>query len=160
MARPSKYDPDTMPALAGQLAREGLTNPEIARRLGVSASTLQDWRNKFPEFLEAIKKGKEPADVLVEAALFKRAVGYEVETVKEEEGENSFGSFSKTVRTTVHVAGEVAAQIFWLKNRRPDRWREKAQPQSAEDFQKTNFVDALTSAADEVWPAPDLEQPE
>jgi len=65
MARRSKYDPDITPELAEQYARDGLTNDEIAAKLGVSTSTLYNWQKKYVEFLEALKKGKQVVDAKV-----------------------------------------------------------------------------------------------
>lgn len=61
----------------GGWARDGLTDEQIAENIGIANSTLYDWKNKFSEFSEALKKGKDVADRQVENALFKRALGYE-----------------------------------------------------------------------------------
>ena len=103
-------------------ARDGLTDKEIAGNIGVSVSTLYCWKNKFLEFSEALKKGKDIADIQVENALFKRAVGYEavdkrIETEHDKE--------TKRITTVKHVPPDVGAMVFWLKNRRPDKWRDK-----------------------------------
>lgn len=58
-------------------ARDGLTDEQISKNIGISASTLYDWKNKHPEISEALKKGKEVVDREVENSLFKRATGYE-----------------------------------------------------------------------------------
>ena len=85
-------------------------------------SSLSDWKNKHPEILDALKKGKEVVDIEVENALLKRALGYDVEERVVEESDVN----GRKTRTTVrHVPADVTAQIFWLKNRRPEVWREK-----------------------------------
>lgn len=101
-------------------ARDGLTDEQIARKMGISTSTLYDWKNKYPEISDALKKGKEVVDIMVENALLKRALGYSyVEvTIKE----SDMGNEAK--RVTKEVLPDVTAQIFWLKNRRPDLWRD------------------------------------
>lgn len=105
-------------------ARDGLIDEQIAHNCGISAGTLYDWKNRFPQIAEALKKGKEVVDVQVENALLKRALGYE--TVEEMTEEGPDGTKIRTTRK--RVPPDVTAQIFWLKNRMPDRWRDKPAP--------------------------------
>lgn len=77
-------------------ARDGLTDEQIAENIGITAATLYEWKKRFSDISEALKKGKEVVDFEVENALFKNAIN-----------------------------GDTTAQIFWLKNRRPDKWRDK-----------------------------------
>lgn len=65
-------------------ARDGLSDEQIAKNIGVSRSTLNEWKKRFPDISDTLKKGKDIADREVENALFKRAVGYEfIEVTKE-----------------------------------------------------------------------------
>lgn len=105
-------------------ARDGLTDEQIAGNVGITATTLYEWKNRFPEISEALKKGKEIVDIQVENALLKRALGYEY---MEERVEISEKDGRKVIQTTKTTLPDTAAQIFWLKNRRPDRWRDKSQ---------------------------------
>ena len=105
-------------------ARDGLIDEQIAHNCGISAGTLYDWKNRFPQIAEALKKGKAVVDVQVENALLKRALGYE--TVEEMTEEGPDGTKIRTTRK--RVPPDVTAQIFWLKNRMPDRWRDKPAP--------------------------------
>lgn len=105
-------------------ARDGLTDEQIAGNVGITATTLYEWKNRFPEISEALKKGKEIVDIQVENALLKRALGYEY---MEERVEISEKDGRKVIQTTKTALPDTAAQIFWLKNRRPDRWRDKPQ---------------------------------
>lgn len=77
-------------------ARDGLTDIQIAEKLGISQDTFYKYKKKYPEFSESLKKGKEIVDYEVENALLQSA-----------------------------LKGNVTAQIFWLKNRKPKEWREK-----------------------------------
>ena len=77
-------------------ARDGLTDEQIAHNMGITSKTLYEWKNKYGDICESLKKGKEIVDFEVENALFQSA-----------------------------MSGNTTAQIFWLKNRRPDKWREK-----------------------------------
>jgi hypothetical protein len=103
-------------------ARSGLNDEQIAANLGIALATYYDYKNKYVEFSEAIKKGKEVIDFEVENALYKRATGYKyIETTKEltEDG------FEVTKEVVKEVAPDPTAMIFWLKNRKPKDWRDK-----------------------------------
>jgi transposase-like protein len=117
-----KYDPDITPEIAEQYARDGLINKEIADKLGISTSTLYNWQKKHVEFLEALKKGKQVVDAKVEKALLKRALGYDYEEIKVTVNESGQKRVEKTKK---QVKPDTTAQIFWLKNRLPDKWRDK-----------------------------------
>lgn len=111
-------------------AREGLTDEQIAHNIGVTGRTFSDWKARFPSISSTLKKGKAPVDIQVENALLKRAMGYTVtETVKEvyREGDTKNGKvISSHIREiTKEIPPDVGAIIFWLKNRRPGRWRDK-----------------------------------
>lgn len=109
MGKIGKYvewlEPDNLLLLAGW-ARNGLTVEQIAHNIGIKASTLWEWKKKFPKIGEALKKNKELADREVENALYKCAIGYTDEKGK------------------VHEPN-ITAQIFWLKNRDSLHWRDK-----------------------------------
>lgn len=101
-------------------ARDGLTDEQIAKNMGIATSTFYEWKKKEKEFSETLKKGKEVVDFEVENALLKRALGYEYE---EEIYEN--GILTKKVKK--QVAPDTTAQIFWLKNRQTKKWRDKVE---------------------------------
>ena len=123
-------------------ARDGLTEQQIAHNMGIGLTTLKDWKNKFPSILTAIKKGKAPVDLEVENALLKRALGYDYEETITEIEEMVEGRQKKHVRKIKkHMAPDVTAQIFWLKNRRPGRWRDKieAAPEQGNELLQSLF---------------------
>lgn len=98
--------------------RNGCTIEETRLRMGVANSTLRRWRDEHPEIAAALERGASDFDDTVEQALMKAAVGYDYEEdVLDKDG------FVHTV--TRHQPANVTAMIFWLKNRRPERWREK-----------------------------------
>lgn len=99
-------------------ARDGLTDEQIASNMGIRRETLIDWKKKYPNISNTLKRGKEVVDYEVENALLKRALGY---TVKEEK----LTKDGEVVELEREVPGDVTAQIFWLKNRKPDAWRDK-----------------------------------
>ena len=103
-------------------ARDGLTDEQIAGNIGISRSTLNQWKEKYPDISDTLKRGKEVVDLQVENALLKRALGYEYE-----EGSEKYESGTLTEKkvTKKQVVPDTTAQIFWLKNRRPDKWKDK-----------------------------------
>jgi transposase len=119
--RPTSYNAKIHPLLVKALAQLGKTNKEISKEMGISEKTLDNWKVKYPEFLRAIKKGKSSIDDMVENALLKNALGYEYE----EEKAFVIKGKIKTVMLRKHSQKNTGAEIFWLKNRRPERWREK-----------------------------------
>lgn len=118
--RPVKYDP-ALNKQVTKLCRLGATDPEIADFLEVDPSTVSKWKHDFPEFSEAIKKGKVLADAEVATKLFKRATGYSHEDVdiKMYEGQIIQTPLRK------HYPPDTAAAIFWLKNRQSAKWRDR-----------------------------------
>lgn len=88
-------------------ARDGLTNEQIASNIGINVKTLYDWKNKESNIRNALKEGREVVDFLVENALLKSA-----------------------------LEGNVTAQIFWLKNRKKEQWREKQEYSNDNELQK------------------------
>ena len=133
----AKYDEWLTPDGLLQLeawARDGLTYEQIASNCGIALSTLKDWRKRFSAISTAIKKGKAVVDIMVENALYKRAMGYTFEEVVHERtcvGKDDDGlpiyEMVETKRATKEVQPDVTAQIFWLKNRKPAEWRDKQQ---------------------------------
>jgi phage terminase len=140
----SKYETDVKPRLVEIEAwkRDGLTDEQICKNLGISVDTFYRYKAKYSEFSEAIKKGKEVADIEVENALFKRAIGYTYKEVTKEvkdiDGKKS--TFIKEV--TKVVPGDVAAQIFWLKNRKSNNWKDKRENEN-DDTKLIEVLDKL-----------------
>lgn len=102
--------------------RDGMTIGEVARKIGIKARTLLNWGKKSPELHEALAESKENADARVEAALLKKAVGFK--TTEEKYVVKSDGK--EEVTTVIkEVPPDTSAASVWLKNRRPDKWRDK-----------------------------------
>jgi len=118
--RPTKYDPAQNKQIT-KICRLGATDEEIADFLDVDTSTVYNWKNQHPEFLEAIKKGKLLADAEVADKLFKRATGYKHKDVDIKMFE---GAIIQT-ELTKHYPPDTAAAIYWLNNRRPKDWKNK-----------------------------------
>lgn len=101
-----------------EIALLGATEAEIAKIMGISKSTLTDWKQTKVGFLDALEDGKQKADAKVAKALFQRAIGYNAPDVhiSNYKGEITITPISK------HYPPDVKAQIFWLKNRQRDKW--------------------------------------
>ncbi|HBE9110316.1 TPA: helix-turn-helix domain-containing protein [Clostridioides difficile] len=112
-------------------ARDGLTDEQIAFNIGINVKTLYDWKKKYSNICNALKKGKEVIDRQVENALLKRALGYEYDEITYEEGQ-------ETKRVTKQVVPDTTAQIFWLKNRKPAEWRDKQIVESTNEITINN----------------------
>ena len=97
--------------LLGGWARDGLSDEQIAHNIGISRSTLSDWKNKHLDIADALKKNKEIADYEIENALFEKA-----------------------------KSGDVGAMIFWLKNRRPSKWKDKPISDNEEVIKKLDEI--------------------
>lgn len=100
--------------------RDGLTDEQIARNLGVSKHTLIKWKKNIPDFLDAIKKGKEVSDYELENALHKRAVGYYYE-------EETVTNKAEVVKIKKYEHANPTSLIFALKNRLPHKYRDKVE---------------------------------
>ena len=130
---------------SGSVGEDGLTDEQIAVRIGITTSTLYDWKNKYSEFSEALKRGKEVVDIEVENALLKRALGYDYTEERVERSQDGGKKSIKTVQTVKHIPPDTTAQIFWLKNRRPDRWRDKQQIEHSGTLEVENPLAGLTT---------------
>lgn len=120
-------------------ARDGLTDAQIAAKMGIAVSTLYDYKVKFSEFSEALKRGKAPVDIEVENALLKRAKGFEYEEVCTEIYDLPDGIKRKHIKKTKKlVAPDTAAAFIWLKNRCPDKWRDKPAETLGNDVEDLN----------------------
>lgn len=128
MARPSPLskwtEPDKLILIEGW-ARDGLTNEQIAHNIGVNVCTVYKWKKQSSEFSNALKKGKEVVDREVENALYKRAIGYEYEETITEITEVDGQKRKHVKKFKKYAHPDVTAQIFWLKNRKQNEWRDK-----------------------------------
>ena len=134
--RPTKYSANYVPKLAVLMAGKSMIDKDMAEYLGIAESTFHKWKTDHPEFAEALRKGKEDPDDAMEAALYKSGIGYTFDEVTQDRKNVQDPKFpddpTKTVEVVVrthlvrrHYPGAVAAQFIWLKNRRPNKWRDR-----------------------------------
>ena len=143
VGRPSKKDTISLESLT-LLCERGFTDKEIAQIYGVSIVTIHNYKSD-PKFLSTLKEGKELADYLVKKSLYKRALGFEYDEVTYEKSktgglalgvtkkEDKDAEITSLKHTPTHkikvvtklIIPDVTAQIFWLKNRQPEDWRDK-----------------------------------
>lgn len=126
-------------------ARDGLTDEQIAHNMGIAVRTLYNWKDKYMQILQSLKSGKEVIDRQVENALLKRALGYQYKEITQERiFREEIGIFEMTTTKVVtkEVQPDVTAQIFWLKNRKPNEWRDKQDIEHSGEI--TNTIQQLT----------------
>ena len=122
--RPTDYKPEYAEQ-AAKLCELGATDQELAEFFKVETRTIYRWKHSHEEFCQAVMCGKEAADERVIRALYNRAVGYTFES------EKVFQHQGEIIRapTLEHVAPDPSAAMNWLKNRQPDKWRDKQEIQ-------------------------------
>lgn len=127
-------------------ARNGLSDEQLAYNIGISVSTFYQWQINYPEFSEAIKRGKKPVDEEVENTLLKSALGFEYEETITEIIEQPDGTQRKQIKKVKrYCPPSNTAQIFWLKNRRPDRWKDR------QDVNNNVHVEGTSEALKEAF---------
>jgi len=148
--QPTAYRPHFVEQ-AAKLCVLGATDMELADFFNVSLATITNWKNAHPEFLGALKSGKSFSDERVERSLFHKAIGYSFDA------EEIFQYQGEIVRTKVrkHIPPDTTAAIFWLKNRRKDRWRDVHKhehgPQGAFDgLSDRELMELLVKEAEEA----------
>lgn len=99
-------------------AKDGLIDEQIAKNMGVAYSTFKEWKKRFPDLSDVLKRSKEVVDREVENALFESARGF----IYEEEAVTNTG---EVVTVKKYSKPNVTAIIFWLKNRKRNEWRDK-----------------------------------
>lgn len=109
--------------LLQEWGKNGLTNSQIAKNMGVSERTLYSWLKRYEVLSNNLNNGKALADREIENSLYKRALGYEIQEEKITIEELNGVVKKKKQIIKKHVPGNVTAQIFWLKNRKSKEWR-------------------------------------
>jgi len=153
MGRPSKYKKQFCKQAENLCEEKGYTDKQLAAHFKIAANYIYEWKKKYPEFSEAIKKGKDEFDTReVESRLLKRALGYSyVETTKvlSETPDSKTGEPKMIVskEVTKEVIPDVQAIWRWLCCRNPERWQEKHEIIHSFDF-RTLVKDGSDSTTD------------
>lgn len=127
-------------------ARDGLTDKQVAYNMNIAESTLHEWKKKYSVLSESLKRGKEVVDRRVENALLKRALGYEFKETTQELTEDGM-RVTKVI--TKQQAPDTTAQIFWLKNRKPQEWRDKQETEISGHIRTDKLDSILTQLSDD-----------
>lgn len=122
-------EPDGLMLLQGW-ARQGLTDEDIAKKMGITGRTLYRWKQQYCQICQALKKGKDFADIEVENALHKSAMGF-------------------TGPDGKYYAPNMTAAIFWLKNRKPNVWRDR--PKQVEEDDARDGAKLLANILEKAW---------
>lgn len=108
-------------------ARNGADQLGICKIMGCGRTTLQKIQRSHPVFYDLLRESRDIADLKVESALYRRAIGYEVEevTTQSKKDEDGRETITSVTRVKKQIAPDTTAQIFWLKNRQPEIWRDR-----------------------------------
>ena len=150
--RPTAYKPENA-EIARHACMIGATNDTLAERFAVCRRTIDNWIAAIPEFSAAVGEGRAVADGSVVSAPFARATGMEQRMTKVfcHRGQPVMANY------TVQLPPDVRACIFWLRNRRPEQWREN-RPLTAEGDDR-DWVSELEAASERVRLAAIAERP-
>lgn len=139
-------------------ARDGLTQEQIAQNIGIHRDTLNEWKSRFPDISDALKVGRENADYIVENELFESCKTRTVTVKKPIKLKKVMVDGKKRLEEErieyaeeqVVVPANVTAQIFYLKNRKLDKWKDKPQENTteAQNNDMTRKNGTLTKAPD------------
>ena len=146
----------SIPGRILDLAKLGLTISEMAGAIGVKVGTLETWLHAKEEVREAYEKGRWIHDHAVELSLMQRALGFDYWEEKHVDGVDAIGRpYSYTTRVKKKVLADTTAQIFWLKNRSSDRWRDTYKPSEMHLTQvnNVNFEAMSSDELDLLWSA-------
>jgi hypothetical protein len=129
---------------AFKLCLLGARDKDLADFFEVDEATIYRWKAKYPDFCEALKRGKEEADSEVAQKLFHRALGYE----HPEDKVFLYKGKPVVVPVIKHYPPDTGAAAFWLKNRQPHLWRDKQEvAHSGEVINRHEFNDETIKAA-------------
>ena len=119
--RPSKFTPDLKKQMRYLAETKGFTEQEIADALLIDQSTITKFKQRNPKFFTALKEWKDVADRNVQRCLYERACGFKATETK------VFLHNGEVITHDIQreYPPDPASAIFWLKNRQPEKWREK-----------------------------------
>jgi hypothetical protein len=138
--RPTLYKPKYA-EIALRMCAQGATRADLADRFGVTINTVMAWQFEHQKFSDCCKQGRDAADERVEQSFYERAVGYTYDS------EKLLVVQGQVIREPIkeHVPPDPRAAEFWLRNRRPDRWKDAKQLETrvAEDDPLLAFLKSI-----------------
>jgi len=138
--RKTKYQ-DDFPKRVEEMARDGMIEVDIAKSLGIALSSFASYKNEYSEFLDALKRGKEVVDDKVVSSLYKRAMGYSCPETKPQWVQDKDGGHWEYAEMVKHYPPDSTSLVFWLKNRRPDDWRDKSHHEHSGELKVAQLTD-------------------
>lgn len=142
-------------------ARDGYADKQIAANIGISETSFGTWKKRFPVISDALKKGRRPVIEEVEDALYKGAIGYDVEEVTEEIVDDGETKKKHIRRVKRHIPPNPALAIFALKNLKKRKFKDKPvdddEPQGGSDGMRKvdELLDKIRNGHGSVAPPPD-----
>ena len=152
VGRPSKYTKiESRLDEVEKLGRYGLTDKQLADWFEVSEESINEYKRKYPEFSQSLKKSKTIADTGVIDSLYKRAIGFEYEEITQEGVDDGKGGLKiKSVkRTKKYYPPDPLSCFYWLNNRMKEQWRQRVEDNQFED-EETIIPDVDKLSKDEV----------
>lgn len=157
MARQTKYDTHVQPRLEEVAAwcRDGYTDEDISKLLGVAYSTFREYVKAKPALSAALKRNKAIADIRVEESLYEKAtkrtivkqVPLKLKRTYIEDGYVLTEEYVEVTEIEEEIPPDTTAMIFWLKNRKPNEWRDKRDIEHSGEI--TNNVNALNNLSED-----------
>lgn len=143
MARPSKYESHVAPRLEEiqAWARDGATMEQIAEKLHVNPDSLYEYKKRYPEFSDSLKHAQQYDDEVVNS-LHRNTLGFTVKLKKPIKVKKKYFENGKLVMEEeviemideeMYIHPDTLAQIYWLNNRQPSKWRQKPKEQPNQD---------------------------
>jgi hypothetical protein len=139
--RPTKFDKKMIEQAGILCSKHGYTDKKLAAFFFVTEQTVNNWKKAHPEFFESLKESKLIADDQVERSLYERATGYE----HPEDKIFANGDKALVVPTVKHYPPDVTACIFWLKNRKPEDWRENREKEALNDGKEEALREVISN---------------
>ena len=165
----TKYDAEIFPLLAEEYARDGYSDKEIFQQLAIGKNTYYKYLKKYPDFSDAIKRGRVPINLKVEKAFLSRCLGMEYEVVNKRVLEvpkvtvtKIMDAKGKLINTTEDVQKQRTVQVstmqkrvlphvgackHWLRTKKGDVWNKKEGEEEAVGFK--SFADLMLAIREE-----------
>lgn len=156
---PTQYDPVLHPLAVEYMLHAGMSTQQVADKLGIDNTTLTRWMHDYPALAQAVKNGRKPVDQTIINSLYKQGLGGQVYTTEKwgrvpptaaeimaaaKAGRpQPKAKWAKLQEIRTQHAPDTIAQIFWLKNRDPEHWRDRREVASTSKIEYTIIPPAI-----------------